>query len=472
MNDIVMFISVIFSMIILLLILVKKIDVKIPLFVIGIILMYISLVMGNEIDLCDFKSCGFVFLDPIMAVIEQFKTILSSTGFLIIIFGGYSMYITSIKANDVTVYTFTKLMRKVRSVYILVPIVFLIGHFLSLVIPSASNLAVIMLATFYPVLKRCGMSSLTASAIIATSATIIPSPFGGDNIAVVTELSKYPQFSELTVKDYLWNYHSIISIPTIVFMAVVHFFWQKFMDRNGIKIREQKRQVKIDDDIRGGFLYKFVYTFLPFLPIILWIVVMIVRYVFRIDFNVSIEAITIISFIIVVACEIIRTKKLKWTLKKAEDFFRGMGSAISIVSLLVAASVFILGLKSIGLVDALEKLIMSLEECRFIFIPQLIFVLIIMLIVFLSGSGTAMFYELIPSLVPFSLITGSNVISLSIIMAFTGHLMRAVSPVSAVVIIVAATTKEIPIDIIKRTSVPMILGIIFIFILTTMVYGF
>ena len=62
----------------------------------------------------------------------------------------------------------------------LVPVVFLLGNLLSLVIPSASNLAIILLATLFPVMVKSGMSSLTAAGIIATTATVLASQYGAD----------------------------------------------------------------------------------------------------------------------------------------------------------------------------------------------------------------------------------------------------------------------------------------------------
>lgn len=203
MNDVVMYGSAIISVIIVIWMLIKKMDIKITLFGMGIILMYIALVMGKGISLKGFESTGLVVFDPLKAVMEQFKSILPQAGFIILILGGYSAYMTSIKANDVTVNTLTKPIKKIKSVYILVPIVFLIGNLLSLVVPSASNLAIILLATLYPVLRKSGMTPLTAAAIIATTATIIPTPLGGDNVAIAAELAKYPQFAGLTVTDYV-----------------------------------------------------------------------------------------------------------------------------------------------------------------------------------------------------------------------------------------------------------------------------
>lgn len=75
------------------------------------------------------------------------------------------------------------------------------------------------------------MSPLTAAAVIATTATVMPTPLGGDNVAVATELAKYPAFAGMSVTDYVIQYHAMISVPTLIVMAVVHFFWQKFMDK-------------------------------------------------------------------------------------------------------------------------------------------------------------------------------------------------------------------------------------------------
>ena len=174
---------------------------------------------------------------------------------------------TSIGANEVTVHTLTKPIKKIKSVYILVPLVFLIGNVLSLVIPSASNLAIILLATLYPVLRQAGMSPLTAAAVIATTATVMPTPLGGDNVAVATELAKYPAFAGMSVTDYVIQYHAMISVPTLIVMAVVHFFWQKFMDKKNTGKLEDNVEVHEVKAIPEGGLYRFVYTLLPIFPI-------------------------------------------------------------------------------------------------------------------------------------------------------------------------------------------------------------
>ncbi len=470
MNEMIMYGSAIVSVILVVWMLIKKMDIKITLFGIGIILMYIALAMGNGIAIKEFQSSGLVALDPLKAVIDQFKSTLPAAGFIILILGGYSAYMTSIKANDVTVNTLTKPIKNIKSVYILVPIVFLIGNLLSLVIPSASNLAIILLATLYPVLRKAGMSPLTAAAVIATTATVMPTPLGGDNVAIATELAKYPEFAGLTVTDYVLRYHAMVSVPTLLLMAGAHFFWQKFMDKKQGVIEENEVDLKEVEEIKGGFLYKFVYTLLPIFPIILLIAVYLFRSLTGSSIDISVEVASLISFIVAIICEIIRTKNPSEVLKGTEDFFKGMGNAFPIVALLVAASVFVLGLNSIGLISSLQAAMLSVQGSGMGFVLPLILIGLTVLIVLLSGSGTALFYALVPLMVPLAAAAGISAIALTVPMGLAGNLMRAVSPVSAVVVIVAGAVKVNPLDIVKRTSIPMIAGVIFMFALSMILF--
>lgn len=136
--------------------LLKKNDIKMILLSLGLILMYIAILLGNELKVT--QPTGTNLLNPFQAIVDQFSSTLVGPGFVILILGGYSAYMNHIGANQVTVHALTKPITKIKSIYLLAPIVFLIGNLLSLVIPSASNLAIILLATLYPVLRSAGMS--------------------------------------------------------------------------------------------------------------------------------------------------------------------------------------------------------------------------------------------------------------------------------------------------------------------------
>lgn len=471
MNAFLMYGSAIVAVAVVIIMLIKKMDIKITMLLMGVALMFIAIAAGSGIAVKDFASTGALWLDPLKAIADQFKSTLSSAGFIILILGGYSAYMSSIEANDITVSVLTKPIGKIKSVYILAPVVFLLGNLLSLVIPSASNLAIILLATLFPVMVKSGMSTLTAAAIIATTATVMPTPLGSDNVAIAAELAKTVQFAGLTPADYVFKYHAIISVPTLLVMALAHYFWQKYLDRRpGASLGGEQASFAAVKAVEGGGLYRAVYATLPLLPILLLIVVFAIQSLFGVKIDVSVEVATLFSFVIALVCEIVRKRKAKAALDGTEAFFKGMGGAMPIVALLVAASVFVTGLKSIGLIDALQNAMLGVQGSGMGFILPLILVGLTALIVILSGSGTALFFAMVPLMVPLAAAAGISVLAVSVPMGLAGNLLRAASPVSAVVLIVAGSVKKNPIEIVKRTSLPMIAGTVFMFVLSMVVF--
>ena len=145
-------------------------------------------------------------------------------------------------------------------------------------------------------------------------------------------------------------------------------------------------------------------------------------------------------------------------MKDACIFFKGMGEGYwVVVVLIVAASTMVAGLSSLGLIDMLAGSIEGVENAG----TGLMFAFsgITALITFISGSGYAVFYcfiELIPQIAEK---TGRDPSMIALPMQLTSHLLRAVSPVAAVVIIVSSIVKVDPLELVKRTSVPMFAGL-------------
>ena len=315
------------------------------------------------------------------------------------------------------------------------------------------------------------MSLLSAAAVIATTATIMPTPLGSDNVAIAAELAKTDMFAGLTASEYVFKYHVLVSVPTLLVMAVAHYFWQKFMDkRTGADLADGDVKLADVNKIEGGALYRTVYAILPLLPIIMLLVVFAITSLTGLKIDLSVELASILSFVIAIVCELFRTRNGKETLDGTEAFFKGMGGAMPIVALLVAASVFVVGLKSIGLISELQNAMTGLQGSGMGFVLPLILVGLTALIVLLSGSGTALFFAMVPLMVPLAAAAGINVLAVSLPMGLAGNLLRAVSPVSAVVMIVAGSVKKSPIDIVRRTSVPMIVGVVVMFVLSMIVF--
>ncbi|MDX1303373.1 C4-dicarboxylate transporter DcuC [Photobacterium sp.] len=452
--------------------LLKNMDIKFTLLFAGMGLMYLALGIGNTIQFKGFESTGAFLLDPIMVIPEQFVSTLSRAGIIILILGGYAKYMQHIKASDVTVYMLTKPLAKIKTPYKLIPFVFLIGNFLSLVIPSASNLAIILLATLYPVLRQAGMSSLTAAALIATSATVVPTPLGGDNVAITQELAHTAEFAGLTVSEYVFEYHALVSIPTLIFMAILHVFWQRYMDSKGVaESGESTADTGVSEEkyhVTGSSLYKICYSILPLLPIVILFATYTLNIFDIADVQVSVGLSAFTSLFIAVIFELIRTRDFKETLNNTNSFFIGMGNAMSVVALLVSASIFVVGLKSIGLISELQSYMQSVDSSGFTL--PLTLLLFTALITILSGSGLALFYAMVPLMVPLAMAADISPLAVTLPMGMGGNLLRACSPVAAVIIIIAGVTKHNPMDIVKRTAVPSVGATIFMFLLSMYIY--
>ena len=118
----------------------------------------------------------------------------------------------------------------------------------------------------------------------------------------------------------------------------------------------------------------------------------------------------------------------------------------------------------------LYKIVYALLPTLPIFVLPLILVVFTVIIVVLSGSGTALFYAMVPLMVSLAEAASINPIALSIPMGLAGNLMRACSPVAAVILIVAGTTKQSPINIVKRTIFPSVIALVFMFVLSMVIY--
>ena len=195
----------------------KKYNATIALAVGGIILLFAAVILGHPI-LSPEETTGIVWLDPFKKIEISFLKNLGNIGLTIMTLFGFSSYMNLIGANEVTVDIMTKPLGKIKSKYVIVPVIFLLGNLLSLVVPSASSLAVLLMATLYPVLTKVGVTPLTAGAVIATTATIMPTPLGADNVLAAETFG-------MNIMDYVIA-HAKVSIPSLIIMAVAHYFWQ------------------------------------------------------------------------------------------------------------------------------------------------------------------------------------------------------------------------------------------------------
>ena len=258
----------------------------------------------------------------------------------------------------------------------------------------------------------------------------------------------------LDLIDFAFKTTLPISIVAILCMAVAHFFWQRYLD-NKEGVSHERLDVSEIQVNAPSF-----YAILPFTPIIGVLI-------FNGDLGPKLHIITIlvICMIMTALIEFIRKFSAQEVFKGLEVAYRGMADAFaSVVMLLVAAGVFAQGLTTVGFINNLLGLAQSFGNGGFVM--MMVLVIITTLAAFTTGSGNAPFYafvELIPKL---AAQMGINPAFLIIPMLQASNLGRTISPVSGVIVATSGMAKLSPFEVVKRTSVPVLVGLIVVIIAT------
>ena len=292
-------------------------------------------------------------------------------------------------------------------------------------------------------------------AVIACTATIMPTPLGADNVIAAETLG-------YNLIEYV-AYNARVAIPALLIMGVAHFFWQAWCDKHEGKdayIGLDQANLQEQEAVN---VPKF-YAIFPVLPLVLILGVGIAA-MFIEGLTMDIFVLTFISFFAALITETIRHKSFKAVQESAGEMFKGMGQGFSqVVILVVGGSLFTTGIQKLGLIDALTSSVEGSSGAGLM--VALIFAAATCLFGILSGGGLAMFYAVIALIPGIAAAAGVDGILISLPMQLIANLARGISPVAAVIMIVAATVGVAPTKILKRTSIPSIVGIIAVFVLS------
>ena len=412
----------------------------------GLVFLFISVLVGQSILPEGVKSTGSTDFD----ILEYVKYLLGNRGgglgLMIMVLCGFSVYMTHLGANDVVVKLVSKPLKNIRSPYILMVFAYFLACLMSFAVSSATGLGVLLMATLFPVMVNVGISRGAAAAICASPISIILSPTSGD-VVLSAEISKIP------LGEFAFGTALPVSIFAILGIAVAHFFWQHYLDK---KEGVQVERLNADEIKTTAPNY---YAILPLLPII---GVLIFDGKWGLP-NLHIVTVMVLCFIITAVVDFLRSFNAKQTFDNLVVAYRGMADAFAgVVMLLVAAGVFAQSLSTIGFITNLIDSAQSFG--RSASVMMLVLAVITILATMATGSGNAAFYafaELIPKL---ATQMGVNPAFLTIPMLQASNLGRGLSPVSGVVVAVSGMGNISPFEIVKRMSVPMLVGFICVII--------
>lgn len=449
----------------------KKVNATIALFAGGLVIMMVAPLLGHtSTGSFDITATGNAWLDQFGYIAAILSRTTSGIGMIIMVLFGFSAYMSHIGANQMATTVLTRPLLKVKMTYLLVPLVFWIGNLMSLAVPSASALAVLLIATLLPAMVGAGLKPITAAAVIATTATIMPTPLGADNIIAAERLG-------IALDHYVFGMHAVISIPTLIVMGVVHYFWQRFMDRRTaarggsfgtLEVMTGSAATGANAGTDASRVPGW-YAILPVLPLLMVLIPFLLRQFTSIDITAELIPVTLISIMVAVLAESVRRRNVRERLEDIMVFFKGMGTGFGVVvALVVAANVLVEGIIQLGVVSALSDAVSGLDSVALILFLGFSGA---MLALSLLTGGIAPFYSLVEIAPKVATATGVNGALLILPMQFIGNLARAMSPVAAVVLIVCGAIKVSVGQLISRTAVPMIAGIIMSMIMTWFVVG-
>ena len=427
------------------------------------------------------RTLGNPFLDIFAGKERIFSTRVAGLGLLIMSVMGFVKYMDAIGANKALVRIGVKPLKFIKSPYVVVVCAFLIGLAMKMAITSAAGLGVLLMATMFPIMLKLGVSRGAATAVIATTGCIDLGPAAGINVAIVEASGILTSDGTADVARYFFQYQLPVAIPMIIVISVLHFvvqrWWDKkegfsFLNNQAADFEEEK-----DENPAPGY-----YAIFPLIPLLLVftfneVVLNGINGLFAsmgsswyiVPRTMGLATAVFLSLFFVMFVEYIRSLSAKKVFESIQTVFDGMGYAFAtIVTLIVAGEVFATGLLASGSVGTLLEFA---EDAGAGVVPIAIFMQgLISIATVLMGSGDAAIFSFMGVGAMIAEHFDVEAISVIMPMQISSSLARSMSPITAVVVAVSAIAGLNPLDVVKRTVIPMVGGIITLAIVNAILF--
>ena len=411
----------------------------------GILMMYIAY-EGSWINaiLDESQSTGVLVFDAMDIVRITTSENVVSLGLMIMTCAGYAKYMEHIGAGTRLAHTFIKPLYRLNRPYIVLALMFLLNMGLSICVPNPLSLALLMMVTIYPVLLRLGVSPIGAAAVIATGHLMDVGP-GAVSTLLIAKTVNIP------VPNYFVGYQLRLYFLVAVVTAVAHFLWQRYRDR-----LDGPMEVGDCESIPEAPIGPKLYMIFPLLP--LCFILGFSQYGLPgVKMNVTLAM--MLAFGIALLAELVRHRNLRIVLKSTTVFFEGMGNQFSYaVTLIIGGQVFAQGLVSLGLIDSLVSVLQTLSLNSVGLTSVMGGGMLGLSMV--TGSNVTPLFTLVPLVPDIVSNLGLDPITTMLGMQNGASLGLFLSPISPVMVGVAGVAHIKSVDLLKRTSVPVIVALI------------
>ena len=431
---------------------VKRYKPQPVLFLAGIVLMYAAVFLGLGSILPEKQATGSVLVDAFEFIKTTFSSRAAGLGLNIMAVGGFARYMDQIGASRSLVRLTIKPLLALKSPYLVMAATWVLGMCLGLAINSASGLAMLLMVTAFPILVGLGVSRLSAVAVIATTLCLDWSPSDTGTILAA-------QTAGLDPVLYWRDYQVKIAMVTIPVVAILHFFTQKWMDaRDGHVVKAGEVVVVQEKDGEKKPDSPLYYAILPIIPLAL---ILIFSKLWIETIKMDIVKAMFIGLVIGMLVEFLRTFDGKKVFTDIQSFFDGLGMQMAnVITLIVAGETFAKGLVSIGTIDSV---ITFAQTSGFGAIGMIIVMVgIIAVCSVLMGSGNAPFFAFAALTPKVAAEMSIHPVLMLLPMHFAASAARAISPITAVIVVASSMGGVSPFDTVKRTAIPMVGALIMI----------
>lgn len=431
----------------------KKYNTPAVLFAAGILMMLIGVVAGGP----DFlpkgvKTSGATVVDFFVVIKAISSSTLANLGLIIMAVGGFSKYMGHIGAANALVKLTTKPLSVIQNPYIILALAYILGQFLNVFIPSAVGLAMLLLVALYPVLVNIGCTPASVAAVLATTACLDLGPASGAS-------NKAAEVIGIDAASYFVEHQLFVGVCAALVIALLHFVCQKWFDkRDAINGVEYELQAK-EDTSRDAPSW---FAILPVLPLVLLLIFS--KFAIT-SIKIDVVSAMFLSLAVAMACDYLYSNDGKAVAGSLKVYLQGMGDVFAgVVSLIIAAQTFVVGLQGIGFIDGLLSLATHLGFGYVMLV--IILVGIIGVTTLMSGSGNAAFFSFSNLAPDVAAQVGVSTAALAMPMQLSAGIFRSFSPVAGVVIACAGVAGIPPTELVKRTAIPMMGGLLTVLLIT------
>ncbi|TLE16204.1 TRAP transporter large permease subunit [Helicobacter apodemus] len=383
-------------------------------------------------------------LDSFTFITTTFQKQLSGVGLIIMSVAGFAAYMKHINASAKLAFLANRPLSKIQNKYLILSGTFVVGMALKIVISSYAGILLLLLACIYPVLIALGIRPIVALSVLSLI-TLDYGPKDGNSINMADMIGQKDNVVGLFLHYQLWVVLAYVVI--IALLIPFYFAWIDKRDKAKNRLQEHNEIPEIINPQCPTF-----YILLPWLPIVF----LFVAYFLQIKLDVITANFMSIALVFVI--EFIRHKNAK---KLGEDMvviLKAMSEIfISVVSIIIAAGVFAEGIKALGGIAILGDGIANLGVSAVI-LTITILSFLVYFFAMIMGSGIAAFNAFGRLAPDIATKLGIAPITLVLPIEIASALGRAASPIAGGILALAGFAKVPPIEIIKRTTPLLLIG--------------